>query len=163
MFGMLVDRYQKAFLRKGLSILHSHEAAEDAVQETFLKIYKYAHKFSERENASFQSWAYKILVNTCYTHATRRVTDSDRVMVIDSVDLDVVGSTDTLAGKEQASFVQSILSRLPQNLSRLLTLYFFEDKSYEEIATQERLSLSAVRSGLHRAKKQFKNLSIKMI
>ena len=163
MFGMLVDRYQEAFLRKAAYILRSRDAAEDAVQDTFIKIYKYTHKFSQQENASFRSWAYKILINTCYSHASRRTIDSRRVKVMNFHDLDLVSSTDSIAGKEQVSFVQSILSRLPSNLSKLLSLYFFEDKSYEEIAKMEHLSLSAVRSGLYRAKKQFKAIAIKMV
>ncbi len=162
MFGMLVDRYEKAFLRRGKYILHSHEDAQDAVQETFLKIYKYANKFSEREGASFQSWAYKILTNTCYSKASRKAHESLHVKVVDSSDLDVLGSIDGLEEKENASFVTSVLSRLPERLSRLLSLYFFEDKTYEEIALMENMTLSAVRSGLHRAKKQFKNIAIEI-
>lgn len=162
MFGILVDRYQKSFLRKGQSILHSRDMAEDAVQDTFIKIYKYADKFSKRENASFRSWAYKILVNTCYTYASRQVRNSGRVMTVDFVDLDALGDSNTPYDKEQLSFVQSVLARLPDNLSRLLSLYFFEDKSYEEIAEIEHLSLSAVRSGIHRAKKQFRIVALQM-
>ena len=162
MFGILVDRYQEAFLRKGQSILRSRDIAEDAVQDTFIKIYKYADKFSERENASFRSWAYKVLVNTCYTYTSRQVRNSSRVMAVDFVDLDALGNSDTLSDKEQLSFVQSVLARLPENLSRLLSLYFFEEKSYEEIAEIEHLSLSAVRSGIHRAKKQFRVLALQM-
>jgi len=163
MFGLLVDRYQKAFLRKSLQILHSGDMAEDVVQETFLRIYKNAHQFSERENASFSSWAYKILSNTCYSYATRENAKSKQVKIMDFADLDVSGSTDGLESKERVSFVQSVLSRIPNRLSRLLSLYFFEERSYEEIALSEKMSLSAVRSGLHRAKKQFKNLALKMI
>ena len=163
MFGILIDRHQKVFLRKGFDILRSRDFAEDAVQDTFIKIYKYAHKFSERKNASFRSWAYKILVNTCYSLATQKAKDSSRLKAMDLTDLDVVESTDTLAGKERASFVQSILSRLPRHLSRLLSLYFFEDKSYKEIAVLEDITVSAVRSGLHRARKQFKNVAVEMI
>ena len=83
--------------------------------------------------------------------------------VMDWGDLDAVGNTDNSPEKEQASFVQSVLSRLPRHLSRLLSLYFFEERSYEEIAALEDISLSAVRSGLHRAKKQFKNIAVKMV
>jgi RNA polymerase sigma-70 factor (ECF subfamily) len=162
MFGVLVERYEAAFLRKGVYILHSHDDAQDAVQDTFLKIYKYAHKFSEQEGASFQSWAYKILTNTCYSYASRKTAHSRSVKVLDSADLDIVGSTDNLLDKERASFVESVLLCLPRKLSRLLSLYFFEDKTYEEIAMVENLTLSAVRSGLHRAKKQFKNIAIEM-
>lgn len=162
MFGMLVDRYQEPFLRKGTYILRSHEAAEDAVQETFLKIYKYADRFVEQENASFQSWAYKILTNTCYSHLSRKIKDHDKVRAVDFADLDVSGQMDNGERLDQTSFVHSVLSRLSPKLARLLSLYFFEDKSYEEIAVSEDLSLSAVRSGLHRAKKQFKDLAMKI-
>ena len=163
MFGILVDRYQEAFLRKGLHMLRSRDLAEDAVQEAFIKIYKYAHKFSERGDASFRSWAYKILTNTCLSLSSRKTLDTARVKSVDFADLDVASSTSDYADKEQTSFVKSILSRLPDKLSRLLILYFFEEKSYEEIAVLERVSLSSVRSGLHRAKKQFKNIAIEMI
>lgn len=163
MFGVLVDRYQKAFLRKGLSILRSQELAEDVVQETFIKIYKNAGKFSEIEGASFSSWAYKILTNTCYTYISREVAKREKVEVMDFADLDVSGSVENRESREQASLVHSVLARLPYKLSRLLTLYFFEDRSYEEIATEENMTLSAVRSGLHRARKQFKNIALKMI
>lgn len=163
MFGMLVDRYQEPFLRKASYVLHSKDDAEDAVQDTFLRIYRHAHKFAEREDASFSSWAYRILTNTCYTYASRKAVDNSRVMAVDFEDLDVYTSPDVSESREQASFVRSVLSRLPHKLSRLLSLYFLEDKSYEEIAQAESISLSAVRSGLHRAKKQFKNIAIEMV
>lgn len=163
MFGMLVDRYQEAFLRRSLYILHSHELAEDAVQDTFIKIYKHAHKFSEKKGASFKSWAYKILTNTCYSHVAQKVRGTKYVQVMDFSDLDVSQDVEFLSNKENVSFVQSVLARLPQRLSRLLSLYFFEEKSYEEISVLEHISLSATRSGLYRARKQFKDLAIKMV
>lgn len=162
MFGMLLDRYQKAFMRRGLQILRSQESAEDAVQETFIRIYKYAHKFEEKEGASFKSWAYKILVNTCYTHAVRQSSKIEHVRTVDFADLDTIGGAEFLEQKEKSSFVESVLVRLPHKLSRLLRLHLFEEKSYEEIALAENLSLSAVRSGLHRARKQFKDIAFKM-
>ncbi len=163
MFGMLVDRYQEVFLRRGFSILHSRDDAEDAVQDTFIKIYKNAHKFEEQKNANFRSWAYKILTNTCYDYASRKYVSFNRFASMDFSDLDVSGNVEFFSDKERASFVRSVLARLPQRLSRLLSLYFFEYKSYEEIAFMEHLSLSAVRSGLYRARKQFKNLALTMI
>ena len=163
MFGILVDRYQGPFLRKAFYLLRSPESAEDAVQDTFLKIYKNAGKFTHRERARFSSWAYKILINTCYSYSSRRVADASRVAALEFSDLDALGAREPTLAADHSSFVNSVLARLPANLSRLLALYFFEDKSYEEIANTEKLSLSAVKSGLHRARKQFKNIAIKMI
>ena len=82
---------------------------------------------------------------------------------MDLTELDVAGSHNDRDDEERMSFVRSVLARLPRKLSRLLSLYFFEDRSYEEIAILENISLSAVRSGLHRAKKQFKNIAVKIV
>lgn len=163
MFGILVDRYQEAFLRRSLYLLRSCDVAEDAVQDTFIKIYKYGHKFSERKNASFQSWAYKILTNICYSYAAQKAKSSNHIQLMDFSDLDVSQTTEFFSDEERVSFVQSVLRRLPDRLSRLLSLYFFEEKSYEEIAVLEHVSLSSVRSGLYRARIQFKDLALEMI
>lgn len=155
MFGMLVDKYQKPFLRKAVGILHSPDMAEDAVQDTFIRIYRYAHKFSYRGGASFSSWAYKILTNTCYGYTSKKTVELE--------DMDVFSNGDDFLDNEQSSLVQSVLSRLPAKFSRLLSLYFFEGKNYKEIAVLENTSLGAVKSGLYRAKKQFKDIAVKLI
>jgi len=67
-FGILLDRYQNAFLRKSQSVVFSREEAEDIVQETFTKIYTNAHRFEVVPGASFKSWGYRILLNTSFTH-----------------------------------------------------------------------------------------------
>lgn len=151
---MLVERYEQAFLRKATYILRSKEDAEDAVQDTFLKIYKHGVKFAERPNAGFNSWAYKILINTCYSYLAKKRARLG--------DLDEFGSADSAIGNEEFSLVHSTLARLPAKFSRLLSLYFLEDKTYKEIADIEQVSLSAVKSGLHRAKKRFKNIAIEL-
>src|SRR5262245_59938532 len=66
-FEEIVARYQRAFVRKAVSILRDDNDAYDAVQETFVRIYTAARRFKPQEGASFSSWAYKILVNQCYT------------------------------------------------------------------------------------------------
>lgn len=160
---MLVDRYEEAFLRKASYILRRDDLAEDAVQDTFLKIYRYADRFTEREGASFSSWAYKILTNTCYTYATKISTERARNKDLEFADLDALGDNQSLSNGDSVSYVHSVLDRLPSNLSRLLKLYFFEDKSYEEIAMVEGMSLSTVKSGLHRAKNKFKDIAPELI
>ena len=65
LFGVLVDRYQDAFMRSAQRVVKTREDAEDIVQEAFTKIYKNAKKFKKQEGIEFKSWAYKVLVNTC--------------------------------------------------------------------------------------------------
>src|SRR3989338_3468703 len=68
LFSILVDRYQESFLRKANHIIKNDpETAGDLVQDTFVKIYLNAPKFKIVEGATFKSWGYKILINTCFT------------------------------------------------------------------------------------------------
>ena len=72
LFAAIVERYQAAFLRKASQVVGDQEEARDVVQETFVKIYRYAGRFEKQEGASFSSWAYKILMNTSFTHYQKR-------------------------------------------------------------------------------------------
>ncbi|MFZ2621078.1 MAG: RNA polymerase sigma factor [Minisyncoccia bacterium] len=160
MFGLLVNKYQKAFLRRSTKILHSREEAEDAVQETFLKIYKNAWQFSERRETDFNSWAYKILTNTCYD--TVKVNKKILIETLEFADLDVAGVS-VYENTENRSMIESVLQRMPKNLSKFLRLYFLEEKSQKEIAEEEHISLVAVRSRIHRAKKYFRTIALQII
>lgn len=159
MFGILVEKYQRPFLRRARRLLRSEALAEDVVQDTFLKIYRHGEKYTFRPGASFSSWAYRILTNTCYDYAARDRAESAKVTTQEFGELDAFAS-ERLSVAEDASLVRSVLLRLPERLSRLLRLYFFEERSYQEIAVIESTTLSAVKSGLHRAKKRFKEVAI---
>ncbi|MDE1945441.1 MAG: RNA polymerase subunit sigma-24, partial [Patescibacteria group bacterium] len=54
--------------------------------------------------------------------------------------------------------VLAALAKLPEAAARLLRLQFIEGKSQEEIAASERLSVPAVKTRVHRAKKLFKSV-----
>src|SRR5512146_2317233 len=67
LFAILVRRYEAPLLRRARTILGSPEAAEEAVQDAFTKMYLYADKYRVQEGASFSSWAYTILNRVAYT------------------------------------------------------------------------------------------------
>jgi len=52
------------------NLLHNHEDAEDAVQETFLKVHRSIHTYSGQ--SAFSTWVYRILVNTCTDYQRSR-------------------------------------------------------------------------------------------
>src|SRR3989344_3515123 len=70
-FEVLVDRYTDPFHNKVRGIIGNREEVDDIVQEAFVKIYLNARRFKVQEGASFKSWAYKILINTCLTKAKK--------------------------------------------------------------------------------------------
>lgn len=164
-FEILVDRYQKPFLRKAESILRNRESAEDAVQDAFTKIYVYAHTYSKQEGASFKSWAYKILLNTCLTEYQKikrtRQGSAEWSDELESVLPDANMQAET-EKKYDLDYLVSLLSRLPEVWGRLLRLHYIEGKSQEDIARSEGISPGALRVRIHRAKKELKKISDSM-
>lgn len=161
LFGALVERYQTAFLRKAERILKNKEAAEDVVQETFTKIYINAGKFKEVPGASFKSWAYKILLNTTFSHCQKVKKERERFVRIDEEFAEVLGSLNAETpqkNEELKDLIASALSKIPVPLSKVLELHFLKDLPQAEIAKMEGVSVSAIKTRIHRAKKEFRKI-----
>src|SRR3989344_6958278 len=124
-FKILVARYQDAFLRKAWGIVRKQEDAEDVVQETFVKIYRYGKNFEKRSGIQFKSWAYKILMNTAFTHYQDIKKKSSSVEYLDPVLYDEgekpLGYTQDLASMSDARVVvKSVIEKMPEHLGRIL-------------------------------------------
>lgn len=159
MFALLVDRHQEAFLRAAYKIVRSREEAEDIVQEAFTKIYLNAGKFKEVENASFKSWAYKIVHNTALNHYRKLKKNYERYGRLDDAPVAAVAdnSIETeLDRQDAAGFVQKVLGFLPKQFESVLKKYYIEDKSQKTIAEEEGITIATVKMRLFRARKVFK-------
>ena len=165
-FEVLVDRYQNTFLRKSMSVIHSKEEAEDIVQETFLRIYKYGKEFKEKEGASFKSWAYTILRNVCYTHYKKRRIQNSLVIKVDFSQEDFEDTTPMMQEVEKTEterHAEAVLSLMPESFAKILRMYFLEEKSQKEISKIENISPEVVRTRIHRAKNFFRKTSTNII
>ncbi|MFA5831190.1 MAG: RNA polymerase sigma factor [Candidatus Paceibacterota bacterium] len=158
-FGVLVERYQAPFLRKAHHVLRNREDAEDAVQEAFTKIYVNAARFQPQEGASFGSWGYKILLNTCFTfHQKRKRISGKRVFLEDEVLYNLGDKFDEGKEAELGDLVATLLSHLPKNLHRVLHLHFIMGYKQQEIADMEGETLGAVKTRVFRAKRELKKI-----
>lgn len=157
-FRILLERYQDAFLRKAISILKNKEDAEEVVQEVFSKIYRYADKFTVQEGASFSSWGYRILMNTSFTRYQRLKKDWGALQKLEPEMYESLPDTkmEQFEKFEMSDYVVSILSELPDNLSRILNKHFIEGKPHKDIAEEEGISVGAVKTRVHRAKEAFR-------
>jgi len=152
-FAVLVDRYQKEFLRKALRITKSKDDAEDIVQDVFIKIYKYGRRFKHQEGATFKSWAYAILTNTCFTYCKKKNRREHFFSNADSEMLELFSSgTLELEHFLDINQITSAIAHIPKLLGRMLSLAL-SGKSHEEIAELEGVPVGTVRTRLHRAKK----------
>lgn len=159
LYAHLVARYEAAFLRKARSILKSPEDAEEVVQDAFTRIYVAADRYTAQEGATFSSWAYTVLVRIALTRYQKLKVQNARVYTLDPEAYerlaDETSFLETLSLKDE---VLVALAKLPEAAARVLRLQFLEGKTQEEIAAAEGSTVPAVKTRVHRAKKQLKDI-----
>ncbi len=162
-FSVLVGRYSAAFLRRARTILHESAAAEDAVQDTFVKIYAAASRFEKREGASFSSWAYLILRNVCFTKYQKMKRDRTASVAFSEEMEEVLPDKNERAERERLLIHEELLalvSRLPGTLRRAVLLHFIEEKPQKEVAEIEGVAPGVIRTRIHRAKAELRKLAL---
>lgn len=160
LFAVLVKRYEAALLRRARVILRSPEDAEEVVQDAFTKMYLYADKYHAQEGASFSSWMYTILNRVAYTKYAIRRKEGGRTAELEPEHYESLPDSraEFLEDLSIRDEVIAALSKIPEAGARLLRLQFIEGKTQEEIAASENLSVPAVKTRVHRAKKLFKDV-----
>jgi len=159
LFAEIVRRYEAPFMRRAQTILHSKEEAEEAVQDAFTKIYIYADRYKVQEGASFASWAYTVLNRVAYTRYRARGAEWGKraELVPEHFESLPDAKAEFLEDLTVRDEVIAALAKLPEAAARVLRLQFIEGKTQEEIAASEQLSIPAVKTRVHRAKKLFKD------
>jgi len=160
LFAILVRRYEAALLRRARTILKSPEDAEEVVQDAFTKMYLYADKYHVREGASFSSWAYTILNRVAYTrYRAKSIERGKRAELLpEHYESLPDARAEFLEDLSIRNEVLAALAKLPEAAAKILRLQFIEGKTQEEIAQAEDLSIPAVKTRIHRAKKLFKEV-----
>ncbi len=160
LFALLVRKYEEPFLRKAQSIVRSKEEAEDIVQEAFTKIYMNAAKFKKQDGAQFSSWGYRILINTALTHYQKQKRKGERQTELDEEIWALIPDKNLrqFEKKELTDEIASVLSRMPAPFAKALSSFFLEGKSQEEMANEEGVSVGAIKTRVHRAKKEFERI-----
>lgn len=158
LFALLVRRYEAALLRRARTILQSPEDAEEAVQDAFTKMYLYADTYREQTGATFSSWAYTILNRVAYTKYRAKSIERGKRAELEPEHYESLpdARAEFLEDLSVRSEVIGALAKLPEAAAKILRLQFIEGKTQEEIAKAERLSIPAVKTRVHRAKKLFK-------
>ena len=157
LFGVLLDRYQDAFMRKARTILRNELDVEEVVQDTFTKIYVHADKFEPQEGAKFTSWAYRILMNTAFTRYQKLSKEKQRFVNIDPDYEHLMGEEanhSAFEGKRDA--IERILERMPGHFSYVLRLHYLERWSHKDIADETGETVGTVKARIHRAKAAFR-------
>ena len=153
MFDRLVTEYEMPLKRICFMYLRDMALAEDAVQETFLKIYRGLADF--RGGSSMKTWVIRIGINTCrdmmrsawHRHTDRSVNPEDLQIPAD----------DNRDGEEAEALGKAIL-RLPARYKDVILLYYYQDMNQEEIAEALKTSVSSVSRRLKHAREKLRDV-----
>jgi RNA polymerase sigma-70 factor (ECF subfamily) len=153
-FSRLVEVYQGPVYNVCYRMLGNARDAEDAAQEAFLRAYKAIKRYDP--NRKFSTWLLTIASNYCIDQHRRKRLPSfsiEDTPTQDVPDTSEVGMDFKMIANERQAEVQMLLETLsPKDRAAVVMLYWY-DYSYEEIADSLSLTVSAVKSRLHRARR----------
>ena len=151
-FDALVRDYTPQLYRLAVRMLGDEGEAEDALQETLIRAFRYLNRY--RGDAAFGTWLYAIAARVCLTK--RRAAKHRLAMVpYDEVQAAVGDTTDRILQREAGERVQQVLNTLPPQDRLLMILRFVEGLSHEEIARVLGCSAVTSRTRLLRARRLF--------
>lgn len=152
----LVRRYHQPLLHFAARFLDDRDAADDIVQETFLRVLQAALRW--RLRAKFSTWIYTIAANLCRDELKRARRGREESWDPNGADPpDPAPSPETQAlNNLQALRVRAAIRRLPLEQRQAVILYHYHDLSHAEIAQVCHCPVGTVKSRLHHAHRKLR-------
>lgn len=154
-FAILVNRYMDLIFTLALRMVKNREEAEEVSQDTFVKVYKSLSKF--KGDSKFSTWIYRVGYNACLD----RLKKNKRVQHTVTIDEFTEHKIKTLDNalermelEERKQAIQDCLQLLPSEDGYLITLYYFEELSFEEISKVIDVTANNVKVKLFRSRKK---------
>ncbi|MBO6880289.1 sigma-70 family RNA polymerase sigma factor [Winogradskyella sp.] len=154
-YAQLVDRYKDLVYTLALRMLKHKEEAEEVAQDTFIKVFKSLDKF--KGDSKFSTWIYRVAYNTCLDNIKKNKKHLNNVAIdeftfnkLDTID----NALDNIINEERSVLIKKCIDKLPEDSSALLTLFYFEELSLEEISKIINIEANTVKVKLFRARKK---------
>jgi RNA polymerase sigma-70 factor (ECF subfamily) len=152
-YGVLVERYQAAIIRRAQAILRDPSAAEDAAQEAFVRAYSYLHTYDDQHR--LYTWLARIVTNVCLSHLSSHQWQTlpiETALLVPSETLEDDDPELAALTDERTQELQAAIAGLPSKYREVLILRYWQDLAYDEIADLTAQSLGAVKTQLRRAR-----------
>ena len=151
-FNELILFFEKQVFSLALRIVKNREDAEEVAQDSFIKAYQRIRSF--RENAKFSTWLYRIT----YNNALNKISANRRIFLQDEIQENTLGESAVDDGmkllrmSERKEHIKQALSNLKPQESMLITLYYQNECSLQEIQDITGINKTSVKVQLHRAR-----------
>ncbi|HEY3251280.1 MAG TPA: sigma-70 family RNA polymerase sigma factor [Ignavibacteria bacterium] len=181
-FEDIVNRYKDRAMTLAMRILKVEEDAEDALQEAFIKTFRAIVDRQFEERSKFSTYFYRIVYNTAIDFYKKHKSKTYTLISIDEKRTDDEGNVADISNFEMQidknkyymssafdidkkaveneikHIVDKYLEKIPEKYSTILTLFYINDLSHEEIAVTLKLPLGTVKNRIFRAKDKMKEI-----
>ena len=161
-FEQLVNDHKGIVYSLALQMLKTREEAEEIAQDVFVKVYKSIGSF--KGDSKFSTWLYRVTRNRCLDYLkAKRITFND-VEINDSLFTqmdETVNALDIMMENEKNKKLKQCLNCLSAEDASVLTLFYFQEKKLNELATILDVSVNSAKVRLHRARKRLATVLIK--
>lgn len=147
-----MEKYRTELFRTVYAVLRNQKDAEDATQEVFIKIY---HSLPQYENQGFKTWMKRIAVN----HAIdikrkqgRRKEEMVETLQYESLPSPQDGVEAEVISIERQRLVRERLEELPDNYREVVFGFYIAEKSYQQMAEEQKVGVKTIETKLYRAR-----------
>jgi RNA polymerase sigma-70 factor (ECF subfamily) len=132
------------------SFLHNREAAEDVAQEVFIRVWRALPTYDGR--ASISTWIYSITRNASVSalRAQRPLSSLSDPDVMSAVD--AAGTASSSDATLESGALRRLVDQLPVKQRQVVTLFYMQEQSHEEVAAMLAMPVGTVKTLLHRAR-----------
>lgn len=155
----LVELHASMVFRIAYSILRNHQDAEDAAQESFLRVLKAQRRLNEVRNT--KTWLARVAWTTALDQRSRRSASSAREETLDEDLLTELPDTrcdslEQIEGRQMRTLLERLIAGLPEDLRQPLELSTVQELNSAEIAEMMEIPESSVRTRMLRARRLLK-------
>ena len=151
---MLVERHTRMIYAVCYRMLGSKHAAEDAAQETFLRLWRHAARWKP-QGAKFETWLYRVATNICVDQLRKTKRDAPEDAAPERAD-SADRQDQTIFLRERRFAIDEALAQLPDRQRLAITLCHFQEMSNIEAAEVMEVSVDALESLLARGRRALK-------
>lgn len=163
-FSFLVERYQNMVYSLALKLLKNAEDAEEMTQDTFIKAFQKLEMYEGK--SKFSTWLYSITYNACISELRKRRIHFSSLEDQRFSDQDEMKMHDYFSEtkkEDQEKYLNMALGKLPEDDQVLVTLYYYDSQSMDEISIITGLTVSNIKVKIHRARKKMYELLHEML
>jgi len=152
-FNLIVEQYKERLYWHIRKIVLIHEDADDVLQNTFVKVWRYLDNF--KQNSKIYTWLFRIATNESITFINnKRKNEEDSFQNYEDFLSNNLESDEYFEGDKVQLILQKAILTLPEKQRIVFNMKYFDEMKYDQISEITETSVGALKSSYHHAVKK---------